>query len=160
MRTTTAGLFAAACIAASAGCGGQAHSGRSARADREWIDNTAGVIDQLQRDLPLASSGGGSLREARDALRGNLYTPLVAYTDFGGCRHMIAAAGIPPPGFTRATRPLHAACVLLQHAAALFTRAASHHDAAALVSAGRTASAAAPLLVQARAALHAAATRR
>jgi hypothetical protein len=159
MRTTTGCLFAAACLAV-AGCGGKAHPVQSAPTDREWIANTAGVIDQLQGDLALESSGGGSLRAAREALRGNLYTPLVAYTDFGGCRHMVAAAGIPPPGFTSVSRPLDAACALLQRAAALFTRAATDRDAAALLSAGRVASAAAPLLVQARAALHAAATRR
>jgi len=142
------------------GCGRTAQPDRSPRADRQWIDNTAGVIDQLRRDLALESSAGGTLQAAREQLRQGLYPSLVAYTDFGGCRHMIVAAGTAPPGFEHASRALGAACRLLQHAAALFTRAASRHDAAALVSAGRVASSAAALLVRAKAALQAAATRR
>jgi hypothetical protein len=118
------------------------------------------VIDQLQRDLVLESSAGDTLRAARAQLRQGLYPTLVAYTDFGGCRHMAAAAGSVPPGFDRVTRPLARACTLLQRAATLFTRAATAHDAAALVRAGQVASAAAPLLVRAKAALQAAATSR
>jgi hypothetical protein len=142
------------------GCGGTAASLSSAQADRQWIDNTAGVIDQLQRDLVLESSAGDTLRAARAQLRQGLYPTLVAYTDFGGCRHMVAAAGAAPAGFEQASRPLGAACALLQRAATLFTRAASSHDAAALVRAGQVASSAAPFLVRAKAALQAAATRR
>jgi len=142
------------------GCGGAGAPGRSAQADREWIDNTAGVIDQLRRDLVLESSGGDTLRAARAQLRQGLYPTLVAYTDFGGCRHMAAAAGTAPPGFEQVSRSLGAACTRLEHAAALFTRAASRHDAATLLRAGQVASSAAPLLVRAKASLQAAATRR
>ena len=140
------------------GCGRTAQPDRSPRADRQWIDNTAGVIDQLQRDLQQVAGAISSITD--EQLRQGLYPSLVAYTDFGGCRHMIVAAGTAPPGFEHASRALGAACRLLQHAAALFTRAASRHDAAALVSAGRVASSAAALLVRAKAALQAAATRR
>ena len=142
------------------GCGTHETPAGSARADREWVDNTAGVIDQLQRDLVLESSAGDTLRAARAQLRQGLYPTLVAYTDFGGCRHMVAAAGTAPPGFEAARRSLGAACALLQRAATLFTRAASTRDAAALVRAGQVASSAAPLLVRAKAALQAAATSR
>jgi hypothetical protein len=159
-RIDTRAFVAAVCIAASAGCGGAAVPERSAQADRQWIDNTGGVIDQLQRDLVLESSGGDTLRAARQQLRDGLYPTLVAYTDFGGCRHMAEAAGAAPPGFGEVSRSLGAACARLQRAATLFTRAASRHEAAALVRAGQVASSAAPLLVRAKAALQAAATRR
>ena len=94
---------------------GTAPADRSSPADREWIANTAGVIDQLERDLQLQSSGGDTIAAARETLRGSLYTVLVAYTDFGGCRHMVAAAGDAASRFTEVTRTLAAACSLLQH---------------------------------------------
>jgi hypothetical protein len=159
MRRSVAALSAAACLAASAGCGGTVTRVHSPRADRQWIANTTGVIEELQRDLELATSAGGTVRAARQALRGGLYPLLVAYTDFGGCRHMAAAAGAAPAGFEQVRRELSAACALLQRAAAIFTRAASANDAAELVRAGRVASAAAPLLVRAKVALQAAAAR-
>jgi hypothetical protein len=158
MRRTLAGSLAAGCLLASAGCGGAAQPTR--QADREWIDNTGGVIDQLQRDLVLGSGEGDSLADARKALRNGLYTLLVAYTDFGGCRHMVAAAGVAPERFAAVTRTLAAACARLEHAAQLFTRAASDDDAPALVQAERLAASAAPLLVRAREELQAAATTR
>jgi hypothetical protein len=158
MRRTLAGFLAGGCLLASAGCGGKAQPTR--QADREWIDNTAGVIDQLQRDLVLGSEGGDSLAAAREALHSGLYTLLVAYTDFGGCRHMVAAAGVAPERFGQVTRTLAAACARLERAAALFTRAASGDHAPALVEAGRLASSAAPILVRALEELQAAATTR
>ena len=103
---------------------------------------------------------GDSVGAARTALHAGLYTVLVAYTDFGGCRHMVASAGRAPAGMERVTRTLQAACARLQRAAALFTRAASADDARALVRAGRVAHSAAPLLVRAKVALQAAATTR
>src|SRR4029078_10477735 len=121
MRRSRAALSAAACLTAAAGCGGSTHSIRSQPADREWIDNTSGVIDQLQRDLQLGSTAGSTIATARATLRSGLYTVLVAYTDFGGCHHMVAAAGVAPERFARVTRTLAAACRLLQRSAALFT---------------------------------------
>jgi hypothetical protein len=158
MRRALAGSLAAGCLLASAGCGGAAQPAR--QADREWIDNTSGVIDQLQRDLVLGSGEGDSLADARKALRNGLYTLLVAYTDFGGCRHMVAAAGVAPERFTEVTETLAGACARLERAAQLFTRAASDDDAPALVEAERLAASAAPLLVRAREELQAAATTR
>src|SRR6184192_1365772 len=99
MRRSVAVLSATACLAISAGCGGTGPADRSSHADREWVDNTAGVIDQLERDLQLESSGGDTIAAARETLRGSLYTVLVAYSDFGGCRHMVAAAGAAPSRF-------------------------------------------------------------
>src|SRR5213593_3136229 len=139
MRRSTAALWATACLTVSTGCGGTAHSVRSQQAERIWIDNTAGVIDQLERDLRLESSAGDTIAAARETLRTGLYTVLVAYTDFRGCHHMVAAAGIPPEHFTEVTRTLTAACALLQRSAVLFTRAATKDDPAALVHAGRVA---------------------
>jgi hypothetical protein len=147
MRRIAAALLATACLTMFSACGSPSPA-HSRQVDREWIDNTLGVIDQLQRDLTL-QSGGGTLRAAREALRSGLYPSLVAYTDFGGCRHMISAAGAAPGGFAAASRPLDAACALLQRAAVLFTRGASRHDAAALVRADHVAVSAAPLLLRA-----------
>jgi hypothetical protein len=118
------------------------------------------VIDELERDLRLESGAGDTIAEARETLRIGLYTVLVAYTDFGGCRHMVAAAGTPPDGFAEVTSALDAACALLQRSAVLFTRAATKNDPAVLLRAGRVASAASPLLVRAKVELQAAATRR
>jgi succinate dehydrogenase/fumarate reductase flavoprotein subunit len=123
-----------------------------AGADREWVANTGGVIDQLERDVVLAGSGGTTMRAARQALQhpSNLYTILVAYTDFGGCDHMVSAAGTPAARFVRVERSLAGACTLLQRAALLFTQAVARHDARALLSATRTTLRASPLLVHAR----------
>jgi hypothetical protein len=118
------------------------------------------VIDQLQRDLQLESAAGDTVAAARETLRGGLYPVLVAYTDFGGCRHMVAAAGVPPKRFAEVTRALRAACALLQRSAVVFTHAVTTNDGAALLSAGRLASTASPLLVRAKVDLQAAATRR
>jgi hypothetical protein len=154
-----AALLAAACLAGVTGCG-SSHPARSTAADREWIDNTAGVIDQLQRDVQLGSSSGDTVGAAREMLRNGLYPVLVAYTDFGGCRHMVAAAGAPPPRYARVTQTLASVCARLQRAAALFTRAASRNDAAVLVRAGRVAASASPFLLRAKVELQAAATSR
>jgi hypothetical protein len=155
-----AALSATACLAASTGCGGAAQSVPSSPADREWIDNTSGLIDLLRRDLVLKSSGGDTVAAARETLRNGLYTVLVAYTDFGGCRHMVAAAGDTPARFAVVAHTLAAACSLLQRAAVLFTRAATRNDAGVLVEAGRVASSASPLLLRAKVELQAAATSR
>src|SRR2546423_15003109 len=114
MRRSVAALSATACLAISAGCGSTAPVHRSSQADREWIDNTAGVIDQLERDLQLESSGGDTIAAARKTLRGSLYTVLVAYTDFRGCRHKVAPAGDAPSPLAEVTRAPAAACPLMQ----------------------------------------------
>jgi hypothetical protein len=143
-------LLAAACVAALTACGGT--SAPLAGADREWVANTGGVIDELERDVLLAGSGGDTIRAARQALddQSNLYTILVAYTDFGGCNHMVSAAGTPAERFARVERILTTACTLLQRAAVLFTRAVTRHEPSALLAATRTTLRASPLLTHAK----------
>ncbi len=152
-----AALLAAACIAVPAACGGTSAPVSSPQADREWAANAGGVIDELERDVQIAASGGDTVAAARKALRdeSHLYTILVAYTDFGGCDHMLAAAGTPTVRFARVERTLASACVLLQRAAALFTQAASRHDPHALLAATRKMLDASPLLLRAKAELDA-----
>jgi len=147
-----AGLAAVALTAALAACGGTSPKPLVAPHDREWAANLEGVIEQFQRDLDLAAGGGATVPAARRALRdeSNLYTILVAYTDFGGCSHMVAAAGATPPRFGRLQRTLATACGLLQQAAALFTRAITNHDPQALVEAGSKTRRALPLLLDAK----------
>ena len=146
-------------VYALAACGGT--SAPLAGADREWVANTGGVIDELERDVLLARSGGSTLRAARQALNddSNLYTILVAYTDFGGCNHMAAAAGTPVERFARVQRTLATACALLQRAAGLFTQAVTRHDAPSLLAASRLTRRASPLLARAKGELDRAAER-
>lgn len=136
-------------VAACACACGTSSQPPSTEAERQWIANTAGLIDQLQRDLRLESDAGETVAEARETLRSGLYTVLVAYTDFGGCRHMVAAAGAPPQGFAKVRRLLASACKRLQRSAVLFTRAVKQDDPSTLLEAGRAASAASPLLLRA-----------
>src|SRR5437868_9530891 len=86
-----------------ASCGGTA---QPTRLDRQWIDNEAGVIDQLQHDLVLGAIGG--LGDARAALRSGLYIPLVAFTDFDGCDEMQRTAGSAPSSIGKVVRAMDA----------------------------------------------------
>ena len=146
MRAAIALVVTAACL----GCG----TTRAAPGEREWIANTRGIIRQLQVDLGELSDAG-TVADAGKTLtdESRLYAALVVYTDFGGCRHMVAAAGQPPARFAAAERSLGSACTLLEQAAALFTRATIEHDAQALVAAGRVTQKASPFLLRAKAAL-------
>ena len=155
-------LLAAASLAALTSCGGTTSSARSRQADRIWAANVAGVVDLLERDLALSQETGTTVADARRALANasGLYTDVVAYTDFGGCRRMVANAGTPGAGGAGVVATLDGACASLQRAAALFTQATASSDAGALVDAGRTAAQAAPLLARAAAALQAASARR
>lgn len=140
MRAAIALVVTAACL----GCG----STQPAPNDREWIANTRGVIRQLQADLGQVSDAG-TAEEARGTLRdeSRLYAALVVYTDFGGCRHMVAALGEPPARFRHVDAELDRACASLQRSSALFTKAVSGHDARVLAAAARSAHRAAePLL--------------
>ena len=105
------------------GCG----AATPAPTDREWIANTRGVIQQLHADV-VAVSGYDQVAAARTGLRdeSQLYGLLVSYTDFGGCRHMVAAVGVEPPSLAGVVRSLQRACVHLQRADLLFTRAVAH----------------------------------
>jgi hypothetical protein len=144
MRSILGALAAAVLLA---GCGSSAAK-PTRPAAREWTANAAGVIDQLRADTVAAGSDADSLSSARAALRdeSRLYGLLVAYSDFGGCSHMVGAVGNPPPAFRRTVATLARACAGLQRAATLFTRAASTTNARALLAASRAVSVAAPLL--------------
>ena len=122
------------------------------RPDSEWVANAGDVIDELQRDLLLSASAGDTVAEARRTLHADsgLYTILVAYTDFGGCRHMVSAVGAPPAGLADVVRTLRAACAKFERAARLFTRATTKSDPRALLAATRLADEATPLLLRAR----------
>jgi hypothetical protein len=126
-----------------AGCG----AATPAPTDREWIANARGVVQQLHGDV-VAVSGYDRVGAARTGLRdeSQLYGLLVAYTDFGGCRHMVAAVGVEPPSLAAVVRSLHRACVQLQRADLLFTRAVAHHAPRLLTRATTDALAAVPPL--------------
>ena len=136
---------AAVLVAFTAGCG--AGASPTPTPDREWIANARGVVEQLRSDV-VAVSGYDRLATARTGLRdeSQLYGLLVAYTDFGGCRHMVAAVGVEPPGRARVVRLLYRACVHLQRADGLFTRSVAHRAPALLATATRAAIAAVPAL--------------
>jgi hypothetical protein len=149
MRVASCTLGVTAALVIFAACGGGASRAPRSAAS-EWAANAAGVIDQLRADT-VAASDGDNIPSARAALvdESRLYGLLVAYNDFGGCRHMVAAVGDPPLGFRPVDTTLGRACANLQRAAALFTRAASRSEAPALVAASRAVAAAAPLLERA-----------
>jgi hypothetical protein len=149
---------AAAVVLAACGNGG---SPPSQSAAREWTANANGVIDQLRGDTVAASDGDNS-RSARAALHdeSRLYGLLVAYSDFGGCHHMVDAVGEPPPTLRGVRATLARACTDLQRAASLFTRAAARSDAGALVAAARVVRVAAPLIDRAALELRAASAER
>jgi hypothetical protein len=154
MRAAGSLLGAAAVAVGLTACGGGSARTPGSTAT-EWTANAAGVIDQLRADT-LAADDGHSVASARAALRdeSRLYGLLVAYSDFGGCRHMVRALGSPPPAFGRSAATLDRACNDLARAAALFTRAASSTNARALVAAARSVRAAVPLLDRADLELH------
>ena len=132
-----------AVVAFAAGCGAAAPQ----PTDREWIANARGVVEQLRTDV-VAVSGYDRLGAARVGLRNEsqLYGLLVAYTDFGGCRHMVAAVGIEPPSLTGVVRSLRRACAHLRRADLLFTHAVAQRAPPLLVLATREALAAVPPL--------------
>ena len=149
MRAATSTLGAIAAAVVFAACGGGASQAPTSTMS-EWTANAAGVIDQLRADA-VAASDGDSISSARAALHdeSRLYGLLVAYSDFGGCRHMVGSVGAAPPGYRRVDATLARACANLERAAVLFTRAASTSDAPALVAASRALLVAEPLLERA-----------
>jgi hypothetical protein len=140
LRLTVAVLVVAASVA---GCG----AGAPPPTDREWIANARGVVEQLRGDI-VAISGYDRVATARAGLRdeSQLYGLLVAYTDFGGCRHMVAAVGVEPPRLASVVRSLRVACLHLQHADLLFTRSVARHAPRLLAAATQQALAAEPSL--------------
>jgi hypothetical protein len=115
------------------------------------VQNANGVIDQLTGDVSAAALAGPGLRGARRSLAdlSDLYGLLVAYTDFGGCSRMVSGIGDPPPRYAGVVDGLDHACARFEHAAGLFTRAASEHDAHALLAASGEVKVAAALLYRA-----------
>ena len=109
------------------------------------------MIAELQRDVLLSASGGSTIAAAHQALHdgSRLYTILVAYTDFGGCGHMVAAIGGPNVRFAKVERTLDEACSAFEQSAALFTRATTQSDSQALLAATRLALRTSPLLTRA-----------
>ncbi len=73
------------------GCGAPGRTSRRRPADREWVANAAGVIDQLNDRCRRRRARGPDLATARRSLRdlSDLFGLLVAYTDFGGCNKMV-----------------------------------------------------------------------
>lgn len=138
------GLAVAALFFVAGGCGG-----RSAppAPPADWRANARQVVEQLDVDIAAAAVGGTTRAAAAKALTdtSSLYALLVAYSDLGGCRAMVSAAGPPTP----VVAALLPACTRLQRAASLFARAAQANDARALVRATREAARAQPLLVRA-----------
>jgi hypothetical protein len=152
VRTVPAVLVAALLLAA---CGPMA----TRQPAGEWTSNAKGVIAQLRGDV-LEISGADRLPAARAALHDDaqLYGLLVAFSDVGGCAHMVSSLGTRPGGRARTLGLLDRACGHLRTAGALFTRANGQNDAPALVAAAQEALAALPLLDRAALALHPAAT--
>ncbi len=106
----------------------------------EWTANARGVIQQLRSDV-LVVAGGDQVGAARRTLReeSELYAALVAYTDFGGCSHMIAALGTAPQRFRPVERQLARVCDDLERASSLFTQAVAGSSPRLLVAATHSA---------------------
>jgi hypothetical protein len=136
-------IVAALVVVLLAGCG------RSSMrpASSEWTANARGVIAQLRGDI-VEISGADRPRQARGALHDDseLYGLLVSFSDIGGCDHMRASLGTPPPGRRAVADHLAKACAHLQRASALFTTAVARKSPALLVAAARSALAALPEL--------------
>lgn|SRR5262249_45352733 len=147
----------AVCVAALAlaGCGEVRVRPPAPETAREWRSNTAIIVRQLRADIAATQISGGTPDAARAALRdeSSLYGLLVSYSDFAGCREMVAGAGIAPASAAPVARSLIAGCQHLIRASALFTAAVKTNDGSSLLAAGREAGRALPLLVTASAGL-------
>jgi hypothetical protein len=122
---------------------------------REWRSNTAIVVRQLQADIAATQITGGTPAAARASLQdeSSLYGLLVSYSDFAGCREMVASAGTTPPAGARVVRALVEGCRHLERASSLFTAAVKADDGASLLAARREAGRALPRLIDAAAEL-------
>jgi hypothetical protein len=121
---------------------------------REWSQNARGVIELLRNDV-IEVSGGDRVPGARRVLHDDsqLYVALVAYTDFGGCRHMVGSLGVPPRRWHAVALQLAHACDALQRASTLFSEAMAASDVRVLAAAASSAERAAPPLDRAALAL-------
>ena len=141
MRAAIALVATVACL----GCG----TTRPAPGEQQWVANTRGIIRQLQADMSQVADTGTAAEAGRTLTDDSrLYAALVVYTDFGGCRHMVAALGTTPARFRRVGLELDRACANLQRSSALFTEAVAGKNARTLAAASRVARrAAGPLLL-------------
>ncbi len=137
---------ALALVLVCAACGAEA----SPPGDQEWTANARGAIVQLRDDVLIASGIDPRLALRDDS---SLYGALVVFTDFGGCRHMVAALGSVPPRFSRVDAELARSCTELQRAGALFTRAVKRSSVELLGAAIDVAQRALPTLDRAELAL-------
>jgi hypothetical protein len=128
-----------------AGCGAARPSAPVVPAG--WQANARQVVQQLRLDIAAAAVAGTTPAAATKALRdtSDLYALLVAYSDLGGCRAMVASASAPE----RVARAFAPACRRLERASALFARATQRSDPAALVRATHELGLAQPSLVRA-----------
>ncbi|HEX4678987.1 MAG TPA: hypothetical protein VH210_07260 [Gaiellaceae bacterium] len=140
LRETAAVLIVAAL---GVGCGARA----AHPTDRVWVANARGVVAQLRGDV-VAVAAYDRVGTARQGLHdeSQLYGLLVPYADFESCHHMVATVGVEPPGLAQAGRLLRRACLHLQHADELFTRAVAHRAPRLLVDATHEAIGAVPSL--------------
>ena len=124
-------------------------------AAREWVDNAARFVQQLQQDITISAAGGANIASARRAVENEsaVYLLLVAYGDFGDCNRELASAGTPSSHGRTVAALIVTACRPLEQASALFTRAMQRNDANALLAATRISASAAPILVRALALL-------
>jgi hypothetical protein len=151
-------ILAAATVSLISGCGSDRHPAATATdptAGREWVDNAARLVQQLQQDITMSAAGGANLASARRAVGDpdTVYLLLVAYGDFADCTREVAAAGTPGAKGKQAAGLVIAACRPLQQSARLFERAMQRNDPRALLEATRISARAAPILVHALAEL-------
>jgi hypothetical protein len=103
----------------------------------------------------MSAHGGANLEAARRAIgnESDIYTMLVAYTQFGDCNRELGNVG-PPASRARAVVALIvSACSRLQRASSLFQDAMTNDRPEALLAATRAATDAAPLLAEAQSGL-------
>ena len=144
--------FAAVALA---GCGHAGDGRPVAVSERQWRANAVVIVRQLQADIAATQISGGTAASAGAALHdeSSLYGLLISYSDFGGCREMVAAAGPQPPSAGQVERLLAAGCRHLERASRLFTLAVKRNDGSSLLAAGRESGRALPPLVRAAAVL-------
>jgi hypothetical protein len=150
-RRLSVAVVALATAAALAACGGGPPPPSQPESERQWLGNVTGVVEQLRHDLGLIAVSGRDVAAARAALGSDsdLYALVLAYTDFGGCAHMVGSAGTPSPGARRVSATLAGAWVRLERSAVLFTRAVAATSPRLLLAAARAAAGASPLLFRA-----------
>lgn len=112
-----------------------------------WRANAQQVVTQLREDVAAVETVGPTEGAASAQLANvsDLFGLLLAYTDLGGCSAMVQSTGAP----LKEERLLMEPCGSLEKASALFVRANTLDDPAALVAATREAAHASPLLVRA-----------